>query len=141
MCYSMFIPGKTVGLCIFCHPQKPIICNCPLPCIIISPSLVRDLQGCRLLQLMLHLTKFVKAALLTRSTCKGLFRVNTRSVCRHAYLESAMFQISSRCTFPTSMESYLPTNNRKMKHNPLSTVWELVTQTGNHLQPFVLLFL
>lgn len=51
MCYSMFIPGKAVGLCILCHPQKAIICNCPLSCVIISPGMVYDLQGCTQAQL------------------------------------------------------------------------------------------
>lgn len=24
MCYSMFVPAKKVGLCIFCHPARPL---------------------------------------------------------------------------------------------------------------------
>lgn len=129
----MFIPGKTVGLCIFCHPQKAIICNCPLPCIIISPSLVYDLQGCTAVTANRSLTKFVKEAFLTFSPFRGIFQ----SRYQNAYLESGVFQISSRCTFPTSTEFYLPSNNRKIKHNQLFTMWELITQTGNYLELFL----
>lgn len=48
----MFISGKAVGLCNFLPPpKKAIICNYPLPCIIISSILVYGLQDFMMLQL------------------------------------------------------------------------------------------
>ena len=68
-------------------------------------------------------------------------RANVRTTYRPVYVNLGIFQISSRCTFPTPWGFPLPSNNKKIRHNQLSIMRGLITPTGNYLEPSVLPFL
>ena len=138
----MFIPGKAVGLCILCHPQKAIIRNCPLPCVIISPGMFYDLQDCTRVQLTAPSYQICEGTFTDPPYTEWYIPKPTQDpftgklISNHEH--SDPLQIPSRCPLPTSMEYSLPSNNKKIKHNQLFIMWGLITQTGNYLESFIL---
>lgn len=138
MCYSMFIPGKA-GLCILLPPQKAIICNCPLPCVLISPGLVYNLQGCTQAQLTAPSYQICEGTFIDLRTLNGIFQS------RHETLLQANSSQTTNIQTPPDAPSqlhgvFLTSNNKKIKHNQLFIMWGLIIQTGNYLSPFILPF-
>lgn len=68
-------------------------------------------------------------------------KADIRTFYRQTYAKSGIFQVSSRCSFATSVELPTPSNDKKIKHHQLSIMWKQITQAGNYLDPFILPFL
>ena len=127
-----------MGLCILCHPRKAIICNCPLPCIIISSGMVYDLQGCTRVQLTAPSYQICEGTVTDPPYTEWYTPKLTQDPFTGNLSQITNIQIPSRCPFPTSMEFSFPSNNKKIKHNHLFIMWGLITQTRDYLESFIL---